>query len=244
MADTTEAYRDEGDSERLEAEGRVLDRAIEHADRRLADRMNVAPDTSIPDSGGAEITLVLIAASKGDEAAWRRIIDLYARRVFALAQARLRNPEVAEEIAQSVFATLAAKLVGGGYTERGKFEPWLFRIASNRIRDELRRTRRHRTTHDSERIGQTPAQESEGTPPEQVARLRWALGQLSETDREVIELRHHGQLSFAQLAEMLCEPLGTLLARHHRALAKLKGLMEQSMQPENPGLRGGGRIEA
>jgi len=209
--------------------------------------MSVVPEASNlphPDSGGADLTPVLVAASRGDEAAWRRIVDLYARRVFALAQARLRNPEVAEEIAQSVFATLAAKLVGGGYTERGKFEPWLFRIASNRIRDELRRTRRHPTTHDSERIAQTQVQEADRTPPEQVARLRWALGQLSETDREVIELRHHGQLSFAQLAEMLSEPLGTLLARHHRALAKLKGLMEQTPQPESPGMRAGGRIGA
>lgn len=207
--------------------------------------MNAVPDTPKPESDGAELTPVLIAASRGDESAWRRIVDLYARRVFALAQARLRNPEVAEEIAQSVFATLAAKLVGGGYTERGKFEPWLFRIASNRIRDEQRRNRRHPTTHDSERIARTEGRAEEpSVPPDQVTRLRWAMGQLTDADREVIELRHHGQMSFAQLAEVLGEPLGTLLARHHRALAKLKGLLEQSTQPDIPGLRAGGRLEA
>lgn len=198
-----------------------------------------------PDSDGVDITPVLIAAARGDETAWRRIVDLYARRVFALAQARLRNPDVAEEIAQSVFATLAAKLVGGGYTERGKFEPWLFRIASNRIRDEQRRTRRHPTTHDSERIARTEdSHEQPSTPPDQVRRLRAAMEQLSDADREVIELRHHGQMSFGQMAEVLGEPLGTLLARHHRALAKLKGLMEQSMQSDSPGIRAGGRLEA
>jgi RNA polymerase sigma-70 factor (ECF subfamily) len=207
--------------------------------------MNAVPDTPEPDSDGAALTPVLIAASRGDESAWRRIVDLYARRVFALAQARLRNPEVAEEIAQSVFATLAAKLVGGGYTEQGKFEPWLFRIASNRIRDEQRRSRRHPTTHDSERIARTEGRtEEQSVPPDQVSRLRWAMGQLTDADREVIELRHHGQMSFAQLAEVLGEPLGTLLARHHRALAKLKGLLEQSAQPDSPGLRAGGRLEA
>ncbi|MGH7245140.1 MAG: RNA polymerase sigma factor [Phycisphaerales bacterium] len=207
--------------------------------------MSVEPEPQKPDSDGADITPVLIAASRGDESAWRRIVDLYARRVFALAQARLRNPEVAEEIAQSVFATLAAKLVGGGYTERGKFEPWLFRIASNRIRDEQRRNRRHPTTHDSERMARTEGKSEESKlPPDQVTRLRWAMGQLSDADREVIELRHHGQMSFGQLAEVLGEPLGTLLARHHRALAKLKGLMEQTTQPDSPGVRAGGRLEA
>lgn len=207
--------------------------------------MNAAPDTPNPESDGAELTPILIAASRGDESAWRRIVDLYARRVFALAQARLRNPEVAEEIAQSVFATLAAKLVGGGYTERGKFEPWLFRIASNRIRDEQRRNRRHPTMHDSERIARTPGRTEESSAPaDQVTRLRWAMGQLTEADRDVIELRHHGQMSFAQLAEVLGEPLGTLLARHHRALAKLKGLLEQSTRPDGAGVRAGGRLEA
>lgn len=209
--------------------------------------MSVVPEASNlpqPDSGGADITPVLVAASKGDEAAWRRIVDLYARRVFALAQARLRNPEVAEEIAQSVFATLAAKLVGGGYTERGKFEPWLFRIASNRIRDEQRRNRKRQTSHDSERIEQTAGRtEDHREAPDQIGQLRWAMSQLSDPDREVIELRHHGQMSFGQLAEMLGEPLGTLLARHHRALAKLKALMEQAVQSGSAGVRAGRRLE-
>ncbi|MBX3389750.1 MAG: sigma-70 family RNA polymerase sigma factor [Phycisphaeraceae bacterium] len=203
------------------------------------------PHLPQPDSDGVNITPVLFAAARGDETAWRQIVDLYARRVFALAQARLRNPDVAEEIAQSVFATLAAKLVGGGYTERGKFEPWLFRIASNRIRDEQRRNRRHPTTHDSERIARTEnSEEPASAPPEQVRRLRWAMGQLGDSDREVIELRHHGQMSFGQMAEVLGEPLGTLLARHHRALAKLKALMDQSMQSDSSGVRAGGRLEA
>ena len=44
------------------------------------------------------------------------------------------------------------------------------------------------------------------------------MARLHDADREVIELRHHGGLSFKQIAELLDEPLGTLLARHHRAL--------------------------
>jgi RNA polymerase sigma-70 factor (ECF subfamily) len=53
------------------------------------------------------------------------------------------------------------------------------------------------------------------------------MGTLSESDREVIELRHHAGLSFKQIAELVNEPLGTLLARHHRALRKLKAAMGQ-----------------
>lgn len=209
--------------------------------------MNVVPGSGQPDSDGGgsqnpDVTPVLFAASHGDERAWRRIVDLYARRVFALAQSRLRNPEVAEEITQSVFATLAAKLVGGGYTEQGKFEPWLFRIATNRIRDEQRRTRRHPVTHDAEAVARAASRDQDARrEQEQIDKLRAAMHQLADADREIIELRHHGQMSFAELAEMLGEPIGTLLARHHRALAKLRSLMEMSL--EEPG-RSMGRAEA
>jgi len=49
----------------------------------------------------------------------------------------------------------------------------------------------------------------------------------------VIELRHHGGLSFQQMADLLEEPLGTLLARHHRALRKLRELLRRRLGEEN-----------
>jgi DNA-directed RNA polymerase specialized sigma24 family protein len=45
----------------------------------------------------------------------------------------------------------------------------------------------------------------------------------------VIDLRHVGGLSFKQMADALGEPVGTLLARHHGALAKLRALIEQDL---------------
>ena len=61
---------------------------------------------------------------------------------------------------------------------------------------------------------------------DEVVRLRAALGKLSEADREVLHLRHTAGLSFPEIAETLEEPLGTVLARGHRALKKLRKLME------------------
>jgi RNA polymerase sigma-70 factor (ECF subfamily) len=139
---------------------------------------------------------------------------------------------LAEEIAQSVFATVATKLGSGQYTEHGKFESWLFRVAMNRVRDTVRRAKRRPETHDAELLEQHPDRSTPGrledSGPEQgsLARLREAMASLSEADREVIELRHHGGLSFKQMSEILEEPVGTLLARHHRALKKLRETIE------------------
>jgi RNA polymerase sigma-70 factor (ECF subfamily) len=182
-----------------------------------------------PGAPGAEVIGALLArASSGDQAAWRDLVGLYARRVFALAHSRLHNHDAAEEVTQSVFCTIAAKLTDGGYAERGRFEAWLFRVAMNRVRDEVRRARHRATPTDSDTIDRsTPAPRASqpGATPDHAARLgalRSALDLLSDADRQIIELRHHAGLSFAAISEALSEPLGTLLARHHRALKKLK----------------------
>ena len=56
--------------------------------------------------------------------------------------------------------------------------------------------------------------------------VRVAVEQLSESDREIVYLRHTAGLTFAQIAETLEQPIGTVLARGHRALAKLRKLLE------------------
>jgi RNA polymerase sigma-70 factor (ECF subfamily) len=184
----------------------------------------------------SDLAPLLQAAARGDPAAWRELVHRYSRRVYALAKSRCRNEDVAEEIAQSVFATVAAKLGSGQYTEHGKFESWLFRVAMNRVRDTVRRARRRPETHDDQALAEQPDRSAPGRSEESgldraaIGRLRDAMAALSEADREVIELRHHGGLSFRQMSEILDEPVGTLLARHHRALRKLKETLETDPQ--------------
>ncbi len=191
------------------------------------------------ESSGAEVAAlasVVRRAAAGDEGAWSELIGLYSHRVFALAKSRCKQVEMAEEITQSVFVTIAAKLRSGGedagrYSEQGRFESWLFRIAMNRIRDEARRVRRHAVATDPAVLPTLAGgAETASADPEMPSldRLRDAIERLPDADREIVELRHHGQMSFRQMAELLNEPLGTLLARHHRALQKLKSILSDA----------------
>jgi RNA polymerase sigma-70 factor (ECF subfamily) len=183
------------------------------------------PKTEKPGSN-LEIASLLASAASGDEDAWRELVERYGRRVFALAKSRCQSVDLAEEITQSVFATVAGKLGSGGYTEQGRFESWLFRVAMNRVRDEMRRRKRHADTADPAIFGGVAGPEArQSEAPGLLPKLRLAMAQLSDSDREVIELRHHGGLSFKEISELLKEPLGTLLARHHRALRKLKQII-------------------
>ncbi len=190
----------------------------------------------------AELASVIARAAHGEEDAWRELMDLYARRVFAMARSRLHNDELAEEITQSVFVTIATKLNGqgdgSGYSEQGKFEPWLFRITMNRVRDYCRKRARHATPTAPEHMGGLSARPEidhaeRDAGMAEMNKLRSAMEQLSDRDREIIELRHHGQLSFKQIAEISGDPIGTLLARHHRALKKLRDLLEPQHAPQN-----------
>lgn len=185
---------------------------------------------------GEAIASLVARASRGEERAWEELVRLYAGRVYALAQSRLRRPDLAEEITQSVFVTVATKLKDHQYDEQGRFEPWLFRVAMNRVRDTARSLKRHAGTVEPGAMDSLAARSSEaGTraDAEELGALRRAMETLGEADREVIELRHHGRMGFKEIAELLGEPVGTVLARHHRALRKLRSVLEPGTPSED-----------
>lgn len=172
-----------------------------------------------------DLERLLEGAARGEDAAWTELLGLYGRRVYALVRSRCGSEELAEEITQGVFVSVATKMREGSYTERGRFESWLFRIAMNRVRDVARAKKRRKTTG-LESAADVRAPEdglgNKAASAGELAHLRASLEGLSDQDREVIELRHHAGMGFKEMAELLGEPMGTLLARHHRALRKLK----------------------
>ncbi|MFZ9879961.1 MAG: RNA polymerase sigma factor [Phycisphaerales bacterium] len=177
-----------------------------------------------------EFQQLLKRAAEGDSVAWRSVVEAFAPRVYGLVRAQCRDDELAEEIAQSTFCTVAAKI--GSYVEGGRFESWVFRIAMNRLRDEMRRRKRQ-----ARAVGDEPLDASAARPmrrdagaasEESVERLRAAMARLSEADRELVDLRHVGGMSFKALSDYFEEPVGTLLARHHRALRKLRAMLEET----------------
>ena len=185
--------------------------------------MTSTPSIHAEDPSPELLQQTLRDASAGDERAWRRIVDWFTPRLHGFIRSHCGDPDLAAEITQSTFCTVASKI--GVYVESGRFEGWIFRIAMNRLRYEMRRRKRHAAPMDSTVLtGLAPGTHDE-VPVDRrrlLNALHAALVGLSPSDRTVIELRHIGGMSFRQMAEHLDEPLGTLLARHHRALRKLK----------------------
>lgn len=180
----------------------------------------------------------LRAAREGDAAAWRELIDAYSGRVFGLMLRQCRDRELAEELTQATFVQIVEKL--GDYDEQGKFEAWLFRIAMNRLRDEMRRRKRHAVPTDfdgapPDESGRLAGPARDAVSPhaalaqqERIGELMTAINRLNEADQQVIYMRYTADLSFQQIADALEQPLGTVLARGHRALKKLRDLMTEA----------------
>ena len=172
----------------------------------------------------AELSELIRQAAAGDAAAWRGVVSRYGPRVYGLIYRQCRDGDLAEELTQATFVTVVEKI--GKYQERGRFEPWLVRIAMNRLRDHMRRVGRQARPVEMSSLGDlrsaAEAPLDRLTRVEQVQQLRAWVAELPEADQQVLYLRHTAGLSFAQIAETLGQPLGTVLARGHRALKKLR----------------------
>lgn len=188
-------------------------------------------------------------AAAGDAEAWAVLVGAYTPRVFALLLRQCRNRDLAEELTQATFVKLVEHIAG--YSEQGRFEAWLFRIAVNGLRDEMRRQGRQATgtgRRDEGEPATAPSARQDAavqeTPleklmhEEQLHAMRRAVDALPPADREILHLRFAAGLSFANIAAALDQPLGTVLARSHRAIGKLRGLL--SMTPAS-GAKAGDR---
>jgi RNA polymerase sigma-70 factor (ECF subfamily) len=197
----------------------------------LGERISSNPE---PD---ADLDRALVARARaGDTEALDALVAGHQDRVFSLACRMLGDREDALDVCQEVFLTVFQNL--GRFEERARFSTWLYRVAVNRCRDELRRrgtvkhTRplsldRPRGEDDERNPGPQPV--ADGPRPEQRvesrerrAEIEDAVGALPDDLREVVVLRDLQQLSYEELAALLGIPIGTVRSRLHRAREVLR----------------------
>ena len=90
-----------------------------------------------------QLSVLKAVADTGNEAAWRRLFDLYAGFVFSIARSKGLNDADADDIVQAVFADLARNLPSFKYDrEKGRFRAYLSALTRWRINDRLRSGKR------------------------------------------------------------------------------------------------------
>lgn len=174
---------------------------------------------------------LLARACRREPAALAELVERYSRRVFGLVYRLTGSRDAAEDLMQETFLRVVRGIEQ--YEHVGRFEAWLFRIAANLARDRARKGVRRgemASLDGLEMDKDLPVSNGDmhEDPAGRVAlsedRAALAVGleRLGDVDREILLLRHYGELSFKEIAEVLKIPLGTALARAHRALQRLR----------------------
>jgi RNA polymerase sigma factor (sigma-70 family) len=170
-------------------------------------------------------------ALSGDQSAYTRLRNKYWRSIHTMLSRMIRDKNDAEDLTQEAFIKAFNSLQS--FNTDYAFSTWLYKIASNNCIDYLRKRRLKTVSIDA------PVQTRDGevqmeiadpsavrpdvplTAAERTQVLQEAIKNLPDKYRIVIEMRHTQELEYADIAEKLGLPLGTVKAHLFRARALL-----------------------
>jgi RNA polymerase sigma-70 factor, ECF subfamily len=159
---------------------------------------------------------LIVEFQQGSREAFSELFERYRDPVFGFFRRRLDDPARAEELTQECFLALLRN--AARYEPRASFRSYLYGIATNMLFAERRKAGREiRTEQSGDESPLTRTGE-----PESAMWVRRALERLDANDREILMLREHEQLSYAEIGTLLRLPVNTVRSRLFRARMALK----------------------
>ena len=160
------------------------------------------------------------------------LVYRYKDRIYSSILFLVKDKYLAEDIFQDVFYKIIDTINGNRYNEEGKFLSWAMRIAHNLCVDHFRRVKRApsiRTT-DGQDVFEWINFSEDGPDKTMMKqqsydRVRRMLDLLPQEQKEVIVLRHYGDLSFKEIADLTNCSINTALGRMRYGLINLRKMM-------------------
>ncbi len=194
---------------------------------------------------------LIARAREGDSLAQGKLMQTWYKRIYNFGYKFFFDHDLAMEVAQRTFISMHRNI--GYLQDASRFRPWLYTIAVNCCREELRKrkSRKSVSLHDLR-----PGEEEESQAweiagsrhdsPERSLRqaeladlLNSCLLQLSEEQREVVIMKEYEGLKFREIAEALNISENTVKSRMYYGLDALKRILEQkNITPETIGYEG------
>ena len=169
-------------------------------------------------------------ARTGDPEAVGWLYERYFDRIYKYIYLKVGDPTDAEDITEQVFLKMIEGISSFQW-QGSSFSSWLYRIAHNQVVDMLRQNTRR------PQVPLEPVAEilpSDGDDPHRLAErsdfrdhLREAMSQLTDLQAQVISLKFAGEMSNAEVAELLDRSEGAVKALQYSALQNLQKLMVQ-----------------
>lgn len=172
---------------------------------------------------------------QGNEACLEMLINRHKDRIFTTIILIVKDSYIAEDLFQETFIKIIKNLKKGKYNEEGKFLPWAIRIARNMAIDYFRKMKRMPTItgSDGEDVFRkiklaVDNREEQMIRHEKESMVRAVINKLPEEQRQVLILRHYGDLSFKEIAAMTGVSINTALGRMRYALNNMRKMMEHT----------------
>ncbi len=167
----------------------------------------------------------------GDNKAFDELLDRTQTKLFTYIMFVVRDHDIADDIFQETFVKVITKLQHGQYTDSGKFQFWVTRIAHNVIMDWYRAQKNEHIVEPTEDNDLTNLRgasvmdsyrETELVNEQVLADVKRLMNALPAPQREVVYMRFYQQLSFKEIAEMTGVSINTALGRMRYALINLR----------------------
>ena len=179
------------------------------------------------------------AVLRGERERFGDLVERYQGRLVNYLYRLLRSVEDAHELTQEVFIKVYQAL--DRFDPRYRFSTWIFRVAQNAAIDEIRKRRLRLVSFEGRPDEEGEAREWEPEAPERgpygdlrnVERgeaIQGAIERLPWEYRELIVLRHYGELSYDDIATLKSMPLGTVKNKLFRGRQMLKEELADYLQ--------------
>ena len=170
----------------------------------------------------------------GNHQAFEELLNRYKDKIYTSIYLFVKDTETAEDLFQEVFIKIVDTLRKNKYNNEGKFVQWAMRIAYNMCVDHFRKSKKINKVSSTETFDIFNVIESKDDNMEHMImkstmhkQLRSLVDQLPEEQREVIILRHYGDMSFKEIAQMTQVSINTSLGRMRYALINLRKMMQE-----------------
>lgn len=191
----------------------------------------VGKEPVLAEANGLSDEKVFERYRRGESALLRTLIERHHDDLIRFLTRLIGDRSTAKDVFQETF--LQIHVSAETFDATRKFRPWLFTIAANKGRDYLRKRGRRQSMEISAPVGpdgdgpsivdlmriDVPSPDAALDAAERDEQVQRALGALSPTMREILLLAYFQRLTYAQMAEDLEIPLGTVKSRLHAAVA-------------------------
>ncbi|NTV78218.1 MAG: RNA polymerase sigma factor [Clostridiales bacterium] len=156
---------------------------------------------------------------QGDKGALKEIYENYLSYIYSIVYRILENRENAEDVTSEFFIKLWD--IGDKYQFGGQHKGWLATIARNMALDYMRKRKHEQLTDE---VIEQADYENSRVEQDVIGELtiQNALATLSKEEKEVVNMKVMGDLTFKEIARVLQIPMGTVTWRYQNAIKKLR----------------------